>query len=218
MALTEQRQEVTVRPLGEEDLLWTATLQRAALPHGFFTRLGPRFLRAYQCTFLDSPFGIALAAERESAPVGFLVGTVDADAHRDWVLSERRRSLARLGLRSLLARPHELARFVGTRSLRYARAVAASFGSQAPPRPRPESAAVLTHVAVLPEARRTGAGSLLAEAFAEEARARGARRARLTTLRDRDGAGDFWELLGWTPVDVDPDDDGRLHQVYEREL
>ena len=54
---------IRVRPLGGDDLGWASSLQRSELPHGFFTRLGLPFLRAYQRTFVDSPYALALVAE-----------------------------------------------------------------------------------------------------------------------------------------------------------
>jgi GNAT superfamily N-acetyltransferase len=210
-----------VRSLQPEDLEWTAPLQREALPHGFFAGLGLPFLRAYQSTFLDSPFGIALAADADGSPVGFLVGAVDADAHRAWVLRHRRARLAALGVLGLLARPGAALRFVRTRARHYVRALARSGrrprGSAEQPS-LPVAAAVLTHVAVAPAQRRTGAGSLLVEAFVDEARRRGAGRARLTTLRDDTGAEGFWQALAWTPGRALPDDEHRLHRVFERKL
>jgi len=77
---------------------------------------------------------------------------------------------------------------------------------------------VLTHVAVAPERRRGGAGRRLAEEFVAEARRRGAARVRLTTLKDDRGAEGFWLSLGWIAGEVVPDDEGRLHRVFERQL
>jgi ribosomal protein S18 acetylase RimI-like enzyme len=210
-----------VRALREDDLDWTGRLQQEALPHGFFTRLGPRFLRAYQQTFLDSPAGIALAAEHEGEPAGFLLGVTDADEHRAWVVRERRARLAVLGAACLARRPRAAARFLRTRLGHYLWTLGTG-GRRAPDRngdpALPLAAAVLTHVAVAPGARRSGAGRRLVEAFVEEARARGAGRARLTTLRDDRGAEAFWKALGWVPGKAVEDDEDRLHRVLERKL
>jgi GNAT superfamily N-acetyltransferase len=213
--------EVRIRPVRAEDLTWTGELQREALPHGFFTQLGPRFLRAYQQTFLDSPFGIALAAEHEGEPAGFLLGVADGDAHRGWVVRTRRLRLAALGAVCLVRRPPAAARFLRTRLGHYLWTLR-SGGRRAPERngdpALPLAAAVLTHVAVLPGKRRSGAGRALAEAFVDEARERGAGRARLTTLRDDRGAEEFWKSLGWVPGKAIEDDEDRLHRVLERKL
>jgi hypothetical protein len=52
------------------------------LPTGFFPQLGRRFLRAYHATFAASPYAVALVAERDGTPFGFLVGTVDNEQLR----------------------------------------------------------------------------------------------------------------------------------------
>lgn len=203
-----------VRPLRLDDLAWTSGLQRAALPHGFFTRLGLPFLRAYQRTFVDSPYAIALAAEDGDSPVGFLVGIVDAGLHRSWIVRRRRIAMGLLGAACLAVRPRELARFLATRTSHYAEALV----QRSSPSRRETTDAVLSHLAVFTERRRTGAGRRLAEAFVAEARRRGVTRVRLTTLNDDRGAEGFWHSLGWTPGELVPDDEGRLHRVFEREL
>jgi ribosomal protein S18 acetylase RimI-like enzyme len=213
---------VRVRPLRPADLAWTARLQREALPHGFFTRLGLRFLRAYHRTYLESPLGIAFAAEREDgAPAGFVLGAVDADAHRAWVLGHRRLRLAVLGALCLAVRPRTSSQFCRTRARHYLRAFVAgrrhARGTAARPS-LPTAAAVLRHVAVVPDGRRGGVGRRLVDAFLEDAGRRGAGRARLTTLRDDAGAEQFWRALGWIPGSAVPDHDGRFHRVLELRL
>lgn len=216
-----QGSSLDVRPLRDEDLAWTCPLQEQELPHGFFARLGPRFLCAYQQTFIESPHGIALVAGEDGVPLGFVVGAVDLDAHRAWVVRNRRFRMGILGALCLLRRPSELSRFCRTRISRYARALANGGrrrrGDAGDPA-LPLAAAVLTHVAVRRDRRRNGAGRLLVEAFVEEARARGAGRARLTTLRDDRGAEEFWRTLGWVPGKALADDEDRLHRVLERRL
>lgn len=209
---------VQIRPLRGADLAWTAALQREALPHGFFARLGTRVLRDYQRTFLDSPYGIALAAEADGEPLGFLVGTADADAHREWVFRRRRARMLAAGLPALAAHPRVLARFVRTRAARYLGRLAktAAPGQTLADPPPAGPRAVLTHVAVDPGRRRSGAGRALADAFLAEAHARGATHARLTTLHDDRGAEDFWAALGWSKGAVVTDDDGRRHRIFVR--
>ena len=205
---------IRVRPLGTDDLHWASALQRAALPHGFFTRLGLPFLRAYQRTFVDSPYAIALVAEDGGGPLGFLLGVTDPALHRSWLVRRRRLRMSLYGAACLLARPRELARFLATRTGHYADVLR----RRATPRRRYARAAVLTHLAVFPERRRSGAGRRLTEEFVAEARRRGAAQVRLTTLKDDGGAEGFWRSLGWVAGEVVPDDEGRPHRVFERAL
>ena len=209
---------VRVRPLAAEDVAWTAELQQAELPHGFFARLGQPFLRAYHLTFLESPFGIALVAERDGRPLAFLVGASEARPHRAWVLRRNRRRLAAAGVACLARHPHVLVELVRTRARRYARALTAyrgkvRYGDVRERRPT----AILKHVVVAPDARGSGGGRLLVEEFVAEARARGAAVAQLTTVADGEAEG-FWRRLGWKPLGADRDEDGRLHRVFARHL
>jgi len=207
-----------VRPLRSDDLEWTAALQQRELPHGFFARMGEPFLRTYLRTFAESPFGVALVAEDEDGPIGFLVGAWEARPHRAWVLRRRRRRLALNALRCLARHPHVLVEFVRTRVGRYARALTAYRGDVRYRDLRaPRPTAILKHVVVDPERRGTGAGRRLVEEFVEEARRQNARRAQLTTIADGEAEG-FWRRLGWEPRGADHDEDGRLHRVFVREL
>jgi hypothetical protein len=73
-----------IRPLQPVDLPFAAALHAAALPHGFFARLGSPFLRVYYAGYLRSPYAVALVAERRGdvrEPLGVLVGTLDTAAH-----------------------------------------------------------------------------------------------------------------------------------------
>lgn len=201
-----------IRPLGHDDLAFAAALHRQALPHGFFARLGPRFLARYHATFVDSPHAVALLAEHAPGPSGLVVGPVDAAAHRSWVLDERGPRLALAGLGALAVRPRVLATFLRSRLGRYSRAV---WHRLRPGRERGRAAsgrpvAVLMHVAVAPHARGTGTGRALVAAFCEQVAARGAREVRLVTLGGPRGAGPFYRHLGWEHVGDHPDRDGRI--------
>ncbi|MGQ7297984.1 GNAT family N-acetyltransferase [Quadrisphaera sp. KR29] len=114
---------MNIREMTPADLPRTAFWHRKALPQAFFTRLGPRFLRRWQHTYLDSPHAIALMAERTDVlppqPVAFLLAATDAQAHQAHVLRHHRLPLTALGLGALLVRPAVLVRFLRTRAGRY---------------------------------------------------------------------------------------------------
>lgn len=63
------------------DLHYAAAIHHEALRHGLFPMLGERFLRQYLHSFLGSAEAVALIATIDQHPVGFLVGTVDSNAH-----------------------------------------------------------------------------------------------------------------------------------------
>lgn len=211
---------LVVRSCSSEDLPFAAALHAQALPHGFFTRLGERFLTAYYESFLASPHALAFVAATTARPVGVLVGTVRGRTHLRWVLRHRGWRLGWLGALALLTRPRQLAFFVRTRLLRYARGVLRNrrrrVGHAAEPPAR--HTATLSHVAVAHEARGAGAGAALVAAFASAARRAGCDEAALVTLADGRGAGPFYERLGWTRRRDLVDRDGRPISFYTRRL
>lgn len=204
---------------------YAARLHARALPHGFFARLGPRFLRAYHETFLASPDAVALLATRGARPVGMLTGTLDTRAHRTWVLEHRRGRLAVAGLLALVVRPAVAWTFLVTRAPRYLRRLLGRqrTGRQRTGRPPQagavdERVAVLLHVAVERSERSDGAGRALVEAFVGHARGAGAERAVLVTRDGDDSAAGFYEHLGWRHTDTRTDRDGRPVREYSLTL
>lgn len=208
---------LVVRPLRHRDQSFAAELHEAALPHGFFGRLGRGFLGAYHESFIASPHAVAYVAENHDGRVGFLVGTFGP--HNVWVVRNRLLQLAIRGALALLARPSELVFFLRTRTLSYVQRLLKARGEPAHMRPRRTAPpAVLTHLAVAPEARGQGVGEALVEAFLDAARRTGATEACLVTLAGPDGAGRFYQRLGWELHELRHDRDGRPTEHYCRRL
>ena len=209
---------VVVRPMRHRDQAFAAALHEAALPHGFFGRLGTGFLSAYHEAFLASPHAVAYVAETREGRAGYLVGTFGP--HSAWVLRNRWMKLVARGVLALLARPSELAFFLRTRTTSYlqrlAKAVAGGTGEPRAQRTQPP--AVLTHVAVAPQARGQGVGEALVDAFLDAARNSGAAEACLVTLVGDQGAGEFYRRLGWELREVRQDRDGRSIEHFCRRL
>ena len=190
-----------VRPARQAELLKTAALHEQALPDGFFARLGCRFLRRYHRTFLASPRAEVLVVRDGPRPAGMLVGTYDNAAHYRWVMRHRSRVLALVGMVSLLVRPRLAWEFLRTRLGRYARAVVRFLRRRAAPAAGGDQGAgaqvaVLTHVAVSPQARGAGVGGALVEEFVERAQRAGADEVRLITPSQGPGPS-FYRALGW---------------------
>jgi ribosomal protein S18 acetylase RimI-like enzyme len=191
-----------VEPAAQSDLARTARLHHQSLPEGFFARLGTRFLRRYHQVFAESPEAQVLVIRGRRGPAGMLVGTFDNAAHYRWAVRRRGLLLLAAGIVAMLGRPALAIEFLRTRTGRYARALWRALRSRrsarATRREPPRRVAVLTHVAVDPEARGAGAGRELVDEFVERARDRGADEVRLIT-RAGGAAADFYRRLGWRP-------------------
>lgn len=211
-----------VRRMTAADAAWAAHLHERALPHGFFARLGRRFLTAYYESFITSPYAVGFVADSPDGPVGMLVGTLRNRAHYSWVLRRRGVQLVRRGAAAMMVRPSTLVFFLRTRLGWYLRPVLRSMTRMftQSPRPLPSAGqpAVLTHVAVEEIARGTGAGAALVATFEHTAASAGCTEAVLVTLAGPAGAGPFYRRLGWNLRDRHDDRDGRLLECYDRRL
>lgn len=194
--------ELRTEPARPEDLEFCAALHAEALPHGFFVDLGPRFLRAYHRSYLDSPHAVSMIARLGGHRIGFVVGAIDPHRHRHWLFRHHGLRLAVVGACALAVRPRAGLHFLRTRIQGY---VAAWRRHRGEPGSRTEpvtGSAQLSHVATSPGARGVGAGGALVEAFVEMAAAGGADAVSLTTLEGPGGAGPFYRSLGWTQGEV----------------
>lgn len=210
-----------MRRMTTADVGFAAVLHHTALPHGFFARLGTGFLLCYYESFVTSPHAVALVAQGASGPAGVLVGTVRNGEHYAWVLRHYGPRLVGRALACLLRHPSQLAFFVRTRLGWYSAALLRMGGRAAARRERngdgPEPA-VLTHVAVTPFGRGSGTGGALVREFVDAAQAAGCSSAVLVTLAGPEGAGRFYQRLGWIRRDEHRDHDGRPVECYERRL
>lgn len=113
---------VGVARLRHDHLAHTATLHHVALD-GLFVRLGPRFLRVYHRSFVDGPHAVALRSVDHGRTTGFLLGTLDNEAHYRWLARRRSLRLVVAGSRALVVRPRAGVEVARTRLRRYLRAL-----------------------------------------------------------------------------------------------
>lgn len=202
------RSSVVVRPMDRSDLGFATSLHLQSLNHGLFPALGSSFLKAYLGTFVSSPSALALIAEKDGAPVGFVVGTLDDRAHYGHVVRHCGLKLVPRAAVSLVVRPKVALRFIRTRAFRYARGAVRLAGTKPTQAAASFRDAVLTHMAVEQSARSQGVGQKLALAFVEQVRNSDADGVAVTTRSGSAGAARFYEKLGWRSVGEFLDRDG----------
>ena len=180
-----------------DDLPFVVAEHLRHFPDGFFARLGPTFLAAYNRTYLTGPDARAYIAEVDGQPVGFLIGGIDPVAHRGRVLRESGRGLLLRALGSLCLRPFLALHFIRTRLVRYGRKLIPNrTASQAPAVGPVGITAVLDYVVVAEHARCRGIGARLVACFVKDATDAGCARVTLVTAAEG-GAGPYYERHGW---------------------
>lgn len=211
------------RPVVPGEFARLAMIHAGQLPNGFFVRFGTRFLAAYLGTFAPSPAATALAVGPVGAPRGFVVGTWDNPRHYRWLLRHPG-PLVRSALPALAVRPRLAYELLRTRAKRYLRGILRllrrSRGASGPPEDglnvdeTTPVVAVLTHVAVAPDAGGEGLGRTLVEAFVAYARDRGADEVRLIAHAST-RAPDFYRHLGWSSLGERRSSDGTLVEEFQ---
>lgn len=202
---------------------FAARLHADALPHGFFASLGEQYLRVYYMSFLSSPHACALMADLNGVPLGFVVGALDPEAHRSFTIRRHGARLALQGARALVRRPRLGVDFLCTRLGRYTKGIVRTLRPRSSPpsgeqHPRVMGRlGVLSHIAVVPDARGAGVGEALVEAFVQSARSASVHRLQLLTLADGHGATTFYDRLGWRRLETLLDA-GQRYVKYELEL
>lgn len=211
---------VAIDDLDRTDLATSARLHEEALPHGFFVELGPRFLRAYHATFVESPHAVAYGAKLGGHGVGFLLGVLDSRANSRWIIRHHGVRLGLLGVAVMVTRPRVGLRFLRTRVRRYADAWRRHRRTDQKPRPAGvlEAPAVLSHIGVAPGARGTGVGKRLTDSFERAVSERGVEWMVLATLAGSDGAGAFYAALGWTRQDSVVSAGGQRFERWKRQV
>ena len=192
--------QVRYRPMRADDLPFAVEQHQLHFPDGFFARLGRGFLTEYYRAFLTGPDARTSVAEADGRLVGYLVGVTDPAAHRRHVVQQHGRPLVVKGVLAMLGRPWLAVRFLRTRSRLYSRKLMprrAAADVRTGSAGQPSTTAVLTHVAVAPDAQSAGIGSALIQRFDDQVHAAGGEQLTLVTASGSDGAGPYYEHRGW---------------------
>ncbi|MGH8967200.1 MAG: GNAT family N-acetyltransferase, partial [Actinomycetes bacterium] len=207
-----------IRAMEPQDLPFAVHQHQLHFPDGFFVRLGPRFLTEYYRAFLTSPCACAYIAEAPEDPMGYLVGVTEPTSHRDHVFRVHGRRLAVRAFAAFLRHPALAWFFVRTRATLYGGKLLARLRPAAATT-RPESRgapAVLTHVAVKPQAQSKGVGSTLIKQFEADVAEAGCPRMILVTASGSSGAGGYYRRSGWDAREEHCTPDGLRLTMYER--
>ncbi|MGW0197164.1 GNAT family N-acetyltransferase [Nonomuraea sp. NPDC003201] len=212
-----QARMASLRVMELRDVPFAVRLHQDHLSQGFFVELGEKFLRRYYRTFLTSPAAVALVAEVDHQPAGFLVGCTDADVHRRHVARLERWRLARAGAASLLVRPELAGKFIRTRAQRYTRSLRHAGHEPAGEAPN-ERVGTLSHIAVDQAMRRHGVGSRLVNGFVNIARVHGVGHLQLQTSPSNANARQFYVDLGWQEQEQIHDNEGGVWIPFVKKL
>jgi GNAT superfamily N-acetyltransferase len=213
---------LTIDLVCRDQLRETSELHHKYLHMGLFPKMGKGFLRHYQDTFAESPYGIALYARNEEGVAGALFGTTSNASHYQWVLRNRGPELAAFGCLSLMMRPHVAYDFATSRLGRYARGARRYLFNKGGGTPSPDasnggSTSVLSHIMTRDGQRRSGVGRKLVEEFRRLARVRGASEAMLVTEEGGQGT-PFFERIGCECIGCRSGFDGRSVREYRLRL
>ena len=207
-----------IAPMTAAHLSVVVAQHLAQFPHGFFARLGPRFLLEYYAAFCTSAAAFAVVATREGDVAGYLVGRLSADDHRRHVLDAHGRRLATRGAWGLVRNPRVLVTFLRTRLGRYVRKLGVwVLRGENAARPCVGSTAVLDYVVVRQEFRGLGLGWQLIRAFEAECRRRGVENIVLVTEAGGPAV-TYYDATGWVPLSEHASVDGRRLVTFTRRV
>lgn len=198
------------RPVERRDLHSLVQLHVQQFPEGFYTRLGAAFMTRYLRQFFRSPGALGLVAEQRDGAglVGYLIGTLDEDAHDRFMYRRAALSLTAAGGWALAARPALWSDFVRRRTLWYARRyVSGAIRSR-------QSSAMARHgellyICTAPGNRCRGVGAALLRAYVEQAQRAHAANLHLVSERDNTAAHEFYAHRGWQMLSESATRDGR---------
>ena len=202
--------EVDVRRVEERDLPFLVEVHLQQFPHGFYAQLGPEFKTSYFRQYFRSPAAIGLVADQRDGTglVGYLIGTVDDDAHDRFMHRSAAPALTAAGSSALLARPALWRDFMRRRALWYARRFVSGIARTRRPSEEPRQGELL-YICTTQGNRRRGIGATLLRSYVEEAQRAHAAGLHLVSERDNTAAHEFYAHRGWKVVSESVTRDGR---------
>ena len=190
-----------------EDAESIVQLHILAFPGFFLTSLGPQFLRILYAGFIKSDYGICIVAREGYELVGFVTGTAEPARFFKSLLMKEGGPLAVAAVPTLLGNPVTVVR----------KCFGALFHRGEKPRELP-GAALLTGIAVAPEAGGRGVGQVLMRAFCHEASGRGSDCVYLLSDVTNQRANSFYSKCGFRLWDTVKRPGNRIMNRWSRSL
>ena len=199
-----------VRPVEDRDLQFLVEIHVEQFPDGFYARLGTAFKKRYFREYFRSPGAVGLVAEQRdgSGLVGYLIGTVDDDAHERFMHRSAVPALTAAGAWALVERPALWRDFLRRRALWYAKRFMSGVVRTRRPTREPRHGE-LFYLCTTQGNRRLGIGAALLRAYVEGAQRARAAGLHLVSERDNAAAHEFYAHRGWRVVSESVTRDGR---------
>lgn len=179
--------DAKILPLTNQDIKEVVNVHIRAFPGFFLTFLGPKFLKVFYNSFTYNTTGIGFVAENSvtGKVLGVIVGPLVPDGYFKRLLKKRWWAFCLASFTAILKRPAVVKRLF--RALFYS--------GQAP---QGSKRALLSSIAVDPEAQGQGVGRSLVERWVEEVRLQGGKGCYLTTdAENNEKINTFYRKLGW---------------------
>jgi ribosomal protein S18 acetylase RimI-like enzyme len=192
-----------ILPLAQIHIIQSVEIHLRSFPDFFLSFLGPTFLREFYSSFLYDAKGIGFVAQASNGRIlGVAVGPLDPNGYFKRLLLRRWWAFCFASIGAIVRKPSSFTRLF--RAIFYR-------GENPFGNPR----ALLSSVAVAPEAQAMGIGKALVESWTAEVQRRGATGCYLTTdACNNTAVNDFYKSIGWRIATTFVTPEGRQMHCY----
>ncbi len=191
-------------PLTKQDICEIVDVHVRSFPNFFLTFLGPRFLKVFYNSFTYDPAGIGFVVkDSETGKVlGFIVGPLVPEGYFKRLLKKRWFAFCLASITAICKRPTIVKRVFN----------ALFYRGQSPSGAK---RALLSSIAVDPEAQGKGVGRVLVERWIQEVKQQGGSGCYLTTDAENNNVvNGFYHSLGWKIESIYETSEGRKMNRY----
>ena len=194
--------DVKILPLTNQGIKEVVDIHMQAFPDFFLTFLGPGFLKEFYKSFLYDDQGIGFVAIENSRILGAIVGPFKPAGYFKRLLCRKWYAFCFASIGAVLKKPTIVKRLFG----------AVFYRGQAP---QGKNRALLSSIAVSPDAQRKGVGKALVMKWHDAVGARGGKGAFLATDTENNNVvNSFYRNLGWKLESTYETPEGRKMNRY----